>query len=241
MLVAGAAFVAYLFTLGYGIYLKTYWVERPARRSAKPPSPLLRWMLTILALGVFGVTVGTLFPDLTQSYAGELFVMTVVFGGIALGLISSVTAGQTSASEPARGGSIESESAPAFWRLARNLIGIQIGAVALGVFFLGPVFLLHYELNQYIDVPACQRRCASNGYAYQDLIARKSTYDCRCVDREGLHVFHERAYVGGGRGTRAAIVDWCVRFGATLLVGLGWPALVLGMGYVLWWRRRRRS
>jgi len=39
----------------------------------------------------------------------------------------------------------------------------------------------------------------------------------------------ERAFVlmAAEYGTGAAIRDFCARFGATMLVGLGWPALLL--------------
>src|SRR5450432_2679222 len=53
--------------------------------------PMATWLGTIAILGTFGMSIGLLFPNLVQSFAGMLFVQTVTFGGVAAGLVFTMT------------------------------------------------------------------------------------------------------------------------------------------------------
>jgi hypothetical protein len=228
LLVGGLAFAAYLFTIGYSIYLRSYWF--PARSPARV-GPFARWMLTIAALAAFGVTIALAFPELPQTHAGQLFVMTVVFTGVAVGLVLTVSAGASSS--PPRAPGVDP---PSFLSRALRLV-FFIGAVYVaGAFFLGPVFLFHHELTERVDVPACRAHCEARGYDYRRFATRKGGYVCVCADGATLHVFDEHGRILGGHGTAAEILDGFLRFSASLLIGLGWPALTVLGGMRAWAR-----
>jgi hypothetical protein len=221
LLVGGLSFAAYLFTIAYSIYLRSYWF--PARSPARV-GPFARWMLTIAALSAFGLTVAFAFPELPQTHEGQLFVTTVAFTGVAVGLVLTVTAGGSASSPRAP----DVDPPPFLSRALR--VAFFIGAVYVaGAFFLGPVFLFHHELTERIDVPACRAHCEARGYTYRSFATRKGGYACICADGATPHAFNEHGRILGGHGTAAEILDGFLRFGASLLIGLGWPALtVLG-------------
>lgn len=228
LLVGGLAFAAYLFTIAYSIYLRSYWF--PARSPARV-GPFASWMLTIAALAAFGLTIAFAFPELPQTHEGQLFVTTVTFTGVAIGLVLTVTAGGSAS--PPRAPDVDP---PSFLSRALRLVFL-IGAVYVaGAFFLGPVFLFHHELTERVDVPACRAHCEARGYTYRSFAARKGGYACICADGATPHVFNEHGRILGGHGTAADVLDGFLRFGASLLIGLGWPALTVLGGTRAWAR-----
>jgi hypothetical protein len=228
LLAGGLAFAAYLFTIGYSIYLRSYWF--PARSPARV-GPFARWMLTIVALSAFGGTIALAFPELPQTHAGQLFVMTVVFAGVALGFVLTVAAGSSASAPPAPG-----VDPPSFLSRALRLAFFIGATYVAGAFLLGPVFLFHRELTERVDVPACRAHCEARGYTYRSFATRKSGYVCVCAEGDTPRAFDEHGRILGGHGTAAEILDGFVRFIATLLIGLGWPALVVLGGTRAWAR-----
>jgi hypothetical protein len=111
-----------------------------------------------------------------------------------------------------------------------------VGAVAAAVVLFGPAYLVMRGLQDHIDKPACQASCVSHGYAFEDLVIGKSTYNCICHGNDGRHVFHERVYVGGGHGFTGGLVDWLVRFVLVITAAMGWPALLFFAGTLVWSR-----
>lgn len=234
MLAAGAAFAAYLFTIGYWIYLRAYWFPE---RTKPRLGPLARWMLTIALVSALGVTIGLRFPQLAQTSSGQLLVMSVTFGAVAIGLVLTVTAGGRAPARPTD----RATAPPSFLGTAFRLVVFLVAVYAAGALLLGPVFWLQHEFKERIDVPACREQCTSHGYTYRDFIGRKGGVDCICADGSAPHIFHDRGLAFGGHGTGATAADWLFRFTTTILVALGWPALVLSTAAFLWARSKSKA
>jgi hypothetical protein len=236
--VGGAAGAAYLLALGYLSYVRVHWTKPAASRL----SPLVLWFLTTAVLGAFGLVIGIWLPDLTNGFAGELFVLTLTLGGIAFGLVSVIVS--ANARVPAAHGDTRP---PSFLRSATRVVLFPaFSLVGAGVLF-GPAFLVVNAFEKAIDVPACQVNCQSHGYEFESMRTGKATYDCNCLGVDGHHTFHDRAYLGGGSGFGAAAYDALVRGSAALSVALGWPALLAFGAFKIWgskigalqiWQRR---
>src|SRR5258708_6564548 len=89
----GEAVFVYLLEIGYLVYLRGYaWSPAPQNAPRRSTStPFATWVATLLAVVAFGVTIGFAFPDAMKSFLGALFTLTVVFGGIAAGLVFTMT------------------------------------------------------------------------------------------------------------------------------------------------------
>lgn len=239
MAVAAGALVTYLLTIGYAIYYRAYWARPPAGgRRRRPLGPLARWMLTIATVGGFGLVVGIAFPDVTRTFAGRLFLMTATLGGVAFGLVWTV--GSATPAKVATGeGAASPAPPPTFARSALRLAAWWVGSMVAAAVLFGPGYLVHQQFRSRVDIPACQAACATHASTFDSLIVGKSTYNCNCVGPGGRRTLHDRAYVGGGRGIAAALLDWAVRAGAIVGVTLIWLAALL-VGVARLWPRGRR-
>jgi hypothetical protein len=113
---------------------------------------------------------------------------------------------------------------PSFFRSALRLVAWQLVALVAAVALFAPVLLLNREFERRIDIPACHDTCESRGFRFESFLATKSEYSCTCASERGRQVFHQRAYLGGGHSGMSAGVDWLFRAGASLALGVGWPA-----------------
>lgn len=240
---AVAGFVVYIVEIGYLVYLRAYY-GRPSERGE---GSFKYWIFTIVAVSGFGLLVGLGFPDLTQSYGGRLFVSTVVFAGVAAGLVITLTGpphlrrrpdGAPVPTPTTEGDRKETGSPPpGFLRLARNLVVWQIMAVAIAVVCFGPVMLLQHGFDLWIDIPACQERCHVHGLSYRRFFTTKTSYNCVCAGAAEELTLHDRTTVTGGHSIGAFVLDWLFRAGTSLIVALGWPLLLVVL-YVTLFKRR---
>jgi len=239
--IGAATFVLYLLEIGYVIYLRSY--GREAAPSDKRRSSVLRvmgpWFATMAAVSAFGLLIAFVFPDLMKSFPGQVLVFTVTLGGVAVGLVRTMT-GPFRRSPPsaANGASTGASKRPSFWRVVGMVVGWQVAAAAIGVTFFGPVMLLQKAFDNWIDIPACRRRCESGGFQFQSFIVSKSSYSCMCAAPDGPRVFHERAYVGGGDSCASAVGDWLLRAGTSIAVGVAWPAALIALFVRVWSKRK---
>jgi hypothetical protein len=234
------AFGAYLLTIGYGVYYRSYWAK-PRVVTGREISPLLRWMLTMVVVGAFGLTVGFAFPDILTTFEGYLFMQTVAFAGVGVGLVLTVSSRQTVsadaapsgavAGETARAGAASAEAPPTFATSAARVGAWQLYAFVGAALIFGPIYLVMKGFETYVDIPACERTCEARGYDYESLVTGKSTYKCNCQGSDGRHTFHERAHIGGGSGALSAIFDWVIRTGTVLGTMVAWVALLFGAAH----------
>jgi hypothetical protein len=241
-----AAFVLYLITIAYVMYLRSYArtpePDEPAGAKKRRIGPMATWLGTIAILGAFGVSVGLLFPNVVQSFYGMLFVQTVTFGGVAAGLVFTMTG----LPHVRRRAKLIVPSAiappppppapPSFWSVALKVVAWQVGSVVVAGLLFGPVILLQGQFDRWIDIPACQRLCAAHGLKFESFVSGKSTYNCNCVGQ----VFHERAYLTGGHSFGACLVDWAFRAGTSMVVVIGWPAGLIALVVLAVARRKAR-
>ena len=225
MAVGAVGLVAYLLTIGYAIYYRAHWAKpRASAAGRRHLGPLARWMLTIVAVGGFGLAVGIGFPEATATYAGQLILMTGTLGGIAVGLVATMSSTLPVATE------VESQrdapAPPTFVRSASRLVGWWFGMVAASVLLFGPGYLVHRQFRQRVDIPACQAVCAAHDAAFESFFTTKSAYNCNCRGPAGRHTFHERAYLGGGHGFGAALLDFFARAAAIVGTTLAWLGLL---------------
>jgi hypothetical protein len=228
----GVAFAAYLLTIGYAVYYRTYWAE-PRVVTGRESSPMLRWVATIVVVGAFGVTLGVAFPDVTSTPDGLLFVHTVTFGLVGFGLVMTLSKRPAAISESLADPAVANATPPTFGTSALRVGAWQVYGFVGAALLFAPIYLVMKGFETYVDIPACERTCETRGYAYESLVTGKSTYNCNCRGSDGRHTFHERAHVGGGTGAASAVVDWGVRT-ATVLGTLGaWLALLFGGVYLM--------
>jgi len=239
--VGAAAFVLYLVEIGYLIYLRSFWRDAAPKdtRRTSVLATMGPWFATMAAVSAFGLLIAFALPDLMKSFPGQVLVYTVTFGGVAAGLVRTVTGPfhrvpASAASDASTGGS----KAPPFWRVAGMVVGWQVAAAAIGVTFFGPVLLLQEGFHRWIDIPACRLTCESRGFRFQSFLVSKSSYSCTCAAPDGPRVFHERAHLGGGDSWASAIGDWFFRAGTSIAVGVGWPAALIALFVRVWSRRK---
>lgn len=223
--VGGAAFAAYLLTVGYAIYYRAYWAK-PRRVTGRRLGPMLRWFLTIGVVSAFGLTVGFGFPELMATYAGQLFVQTMTFGMVGVGLVFTVS-GQSDRGTKAEAststsldGSLQFESEasatleqtpPSFFASALRVLAWQVYAVVGAAVLFAPAYGVMKGFEVYVDIPACETVCTEHGYQFESLVTGKSIYNCNCHGAAGRHTFHERAHVAGGAGLFGGVFDWLIR------------------------------
>lgn len=227
--VGGVAFAAYLLTIGYATYYRAYWAK--PRRATKPRfGALSRWLLTIGVVSAFGLTVGLGFPGLLTTYAGQLFVQTMTFGMVGVGLVFTVAtrttegaSGETSAdrasadvrppgaASEAPASSRKSQIPPSFVASALRVLAWQVYAVVGAAVLFAPAYGVMKGFEAYVDIPACETVCTEHGYRFESLVTGKSVYNCNCQGADGRHTFHDRANVGGGTGVLGSVFDWLVR------------------------------
>jgi hypothetical protein len=231
---AVAGFVVYLVEIGYLVYVRAYY----GHASEHGGGSFKYWIFTMVAVCGFGLLVGIGFPDLMRSIGGRLFVETVVFGGIAAGMVITLTGPpHLRRRAPTATPTTPETAAPGFLRTARNLVVWQIIAAAVAVVCFGPVVLLQHGFDVWIDIPACQERCRTHGLSYRRFFATKTSYACVCAGSANERTFHDRATVTGGHSVGAFVLDWLLRAGTSLIVALGWPALLVVL-YVTLFKRR---
>ena len=249
VLVGAAAFVLYLVTIAYVSYTRRCAAD-PAnelRRRPGPLHPMRWWMGTIAVVGGFSVAVGLGFPEAMVGFAGRLAVETVVLGGVGVGLVFTLTGGPRTgpwaSAIDAPGAPVEAP--PGFLRAAGRLLAWQVGAAAAGAILLGPVLLLQVGFERFIDEPACRRLCDSQALRFESYFSggRGVAARCACSGPDGPRRLHPVTTVTGGDSAAARVLDWLFRLGTSLVVGVGWPVVLilvvvrLRPGSVTWGRR----
>lgn len=232
----GAAFAAYLLTIGYGVYYRSYWAK-PRVVTGRELRPMARWMLTVLVVGALGLTVGFGFPDFAQTYQGFLLGQTVMFAVIGVGLVLTMSTPPAASAEAAPGAALPSAAPPKFTTSALRVGAWQVYAFVGAALLFAPIYLVMKGFERYVDIPACERTCEARGYTYQSLGIGKSTYNCNCRGSDGLHTFHDRAHVGGGSGVLSGIFDWVIRTGTVLGTMGAWLAVLFGAAHFLGGRK----
>lgn len=225
----GVAFASYLLTIGYAVYYRAYWA-RPRVVTGREWSPMLRWVLTMVAVGAFGATLGVAFPNITETFAGQLFVQTVTFGGVAVGLVCA-TSRRSTVSADASDTAVTGQAPPTFASSTLRVGAWQVYGFVGAVLLFAPIYLVSKGFETYVDIPACQRTCETWSFTYESLVTGKSTYNCNCRGVDGRHTFHQRAHVGGGSGALSAVFDWVIRTGAVLGTMAAWLAGLFGGAY----------
>ncbi len=241
-----AWFVCYLLAIGHAIYVRYHRNPAPLGAESRPlnPHPMLWWMGTIGVVGALCLGVGLGFPKVIQTRLGSFVVQSVVMALVALGLVVTVSGPLRFGQPPVRA---DLSKPPSFLHSALRFVAYQLGAMAVAVILFGPVFLVVMGFERWIDISACKRVCASHGFSFDSFHATKTTYDCVCGTPEGLSRFRDRAYVTGGHGFFAWLVDWLVRSGTMIIVVVGW--VVTALVVVVWlgkkkdvrWERRPRD
>jgi hypothetical protein len=194
--------------------------------------------------------VGVLFPDIDRTYIGQLLLVTGVMGGIAVGLVATISAATPAESGVSKHPAEAGAAPPSFPRSAFRLVAAWAGITASTFVLFGPGYFVHREFRQRVDIPACQRACVEHGAAFEGLMVGKSSYNCNCLAPEGHRLtFHDRANIGGGQGIAAGLRDWVIRAAAILGAEGAWIAALIIVasrlgervgGWARVFRRRRR-
>jgi hypothetical protein len=159
-----------------------------------------------------------------------LFVQTVTFGGVAAGLVFTMTGPPHLRRRPesvVEAKVPSADASPPFWQLVLKVIAWQLAAALIGAFIFGPVVLLQGGFARWIDVPGCRSNCRTRGLQFESFYTSKTAYGCRCLGTDGAYTFHDHAFLTGGHSARAAVVDGVFRVGTSMLVAIGWPLAVV--------------
>jgi hypothetical protein len=213
---------------------------REPRSRAGSLSVILPWLVTIVVVGAFGVGIGVFAPSLLQSRTGELLMATVVYGGVALGLVLTMTrrpsprAHRPPENAPLQSGSSSipyvvrphsAEGRPTFLRLGLNVAAWQVASLAIGgIGLVLPIWLVESGFKYWVDVPGCEATCASRGLVFESYVSSKYTSLCTCVGAPPIHI---RYNVFGGDSVLAAILDWLVRSVSFIGGVVGWLAVLI--------------
>ena len=219
--------------------------------SAPRRAPALRgiapWLLTIVLLGVFGVTMGVYFPSLPATPGGRLFLFTVVMGGVAAGLVTT-TSGWHERTGTFRPTEQETQAAaliprvkgeggtgrPTFARSAFNMSTWTVASMLIAALIIAPVIGVNHVFREYVDIPACTAHCEAGGTTFASYRSSKQGSFCTCRGQEGgLSTIRVSYNVTGGRGFVPGLVDFVVRatayIGGTLLWIAGFFALAVAV------------
>jgi hypothetical protein len=228
--------VCYLLSIGHAIYVRYHRNHVPSGMESLPRNahPMLWWMGTIGVVGALSLVLGLGFPQVMGTRLGAFVVEALIMGLVALGLVITVSGPPRFGPAPVRS---DLPKPPSFLRSVLRLVTYQLGARLGAVVLFGPVYLVMTGFDRWIDIPACKRLCASHGFSFDSFHATKTTYDCVCATASGLSRFHDRAYVTGGHGFFAWLVDWLVRSGTMVVVVVVWVVTILVI--VVWVGRKK--
>lgn len=227
----GLAFGAYLLTIGYAVYYRTHWAK-PRVVTGRAWSPMLRWAVTIVVVGAFGVTIGVVFPESMNTTRGQLFVQTVTFGMVGVGLVSTLSKRPSTTLDVQSSLTPSADAQPPTFGSSVSRVGAwQVYGFVGAALLFAPIYLVMKGFETYVDIPACERTCEAHGYTYENLVTGKSTYKCQCKAGDARHTFHDRAHIGGGRGALSAAADWFIRVATVLGVLGAWLALLFWVGH----------
>jgi hypothetical protein len=192
--------------------------------------PIAAWLVTMACLCALGGLLAAtgLGGKLVSSLPGLMFVQTICFGAVAVGITLTVARAPVGRTRRrlARHASPHAASAAPHARspFLGGLVVAVVSAMAGATLFGTPILVITTAFERWVDVPGCQARCAAHDLPYTSFASTNTGTYCSCGDSS---VFHDHTNVFGGDGFLAGLADWLVRATAIVAGFVGWFALVV--------------